>query len=98
MDTRGYDPSSITGMVAGGAHLIVFTTGRRTPSGSPIAPVIKVASNSEVFRSMGEHMDIDCGTIIEQGESIASLGVRIFQDILSVANGNLTKAEILKHG
>lgn len=96
MDTPGYDPSSITAMVAGGAHVIVFTTGRGTPIGSPIAPVIKVASNSDMFRRMEEHMDIDCGAITEQGESTASLGARIFQEILNVANGNLTKAEILE--
>jgi altronate dehydratase large subunit len=93
MDTPGNDPESVTGMVAGGAQVVVFTTGRGTPAGCPIAPVIKVASNSAMYRSMAGDLDLDAGTIIEQGESLAGVGQRIFDQIIAVANGQQTAAE-----
>lgn len=93
MNTPGNDPESVTGMVAGGAQLVVFTTGRGTPTGCPIAPVIKVASNSVMYRSMSEDMDIDAGTILEQGEPIPSVGRRIFDEVIAVANGKKPAAE-----
>jgi altronate dehydratase large subunit len=97
MDTPGYDPSSISGMVAGGAHLVVFTTGRGSPVGAPVAPVIKVASNSEIARRFKEHIDIDAGTILGGEQSVASVGTRIFAQIVSIAGGRLTKAEECGH-
>ena len=65
MDTPGNDPESVTGMVAGGAQVVVFTTGRGTPVGCPIAPVIKVASNSAMYRRLQDDTDIDAGTMLE---------------------------------
>lgn len=96
MDTPGHDIEQLTGMVAGGAQIVLFTTGRGTPTGSPIAPVIKIASNSSMFQSMNENMDIDTGTIIDGKETIDEVGMKILEEIQQVASGKLTKAEILK--
>ncbi|MBQ0140201.1 MAG: UxaA family hydrolase [Kurthia sp.] len=96
MDTPGHDIEQLTGMVAGGAQLVLFTTGRGTPTGSPIAPVIKITTNSPIYKKMKENMDLNAGTIIEGSESIADVGNRIVDEIAKVASGKLTKAEILK--
>lgn len=98
MDTPGYDPASVTAMVAGGAQVVVFTTGRGSPAGSPIAPVIKVSSNSDACQRIGaEHIDVDCGGILEGRETIADMGQCIFREVIAVVNGALTKAEISGH-
>lgn len=93
MDTPGNDPESVTGMVAGGAQLVVFTTGRGTPAGCPIAPVIKVATNTAMATALADDMDLNAGTIITAGEPLASAGDRIFAEIIAVASGKLTAAE-----
>lgn len=97
MDTPGHDVESVTGMVAGGAQIVVFTTGRGTPAGCAIAPVIKVTGNSRTFQMMEENIDLNAGTIIEGTESIEKVGRRIFDLMLAVAGGKLTKAELLGH-
>jgi altronate dehydratase large subunit len=94
MDTPGNDPESVTAMVAGGAQIVVFTTGRGTPAGCPIAPVIKVATNSAMYRHLSDDMDLDAGTIVEAGEPLGSVGCRIFDEIVAVANGQQTAAEV----
>ncbi|MFC5448635.1 UxaA family hydrolase [Paenibacillus aestuarii] len=96
MDTPGHDIEQLTGMVAGGAQIVLFTTGRGTPTGSPIAPVIKIATNTPIFQKMSENIDMNAGTIIDGVETIHAVGERIFDEIASVASGKLTKAEILK--
>ncbi|UFJ41388.1 UxaA family hydrolase [Brevibacillus humidisoli] len=96
MDTPGHDIEQLTGMVAGGAQIVLFTTGRGTPTGSPIAPVIKIATNTTIYEKMGDNIDVNAGTIIEGKESIESVGQRIFDEIEQVCSGKLTKAEILK--
>jgi altronate dehydratase large subunit len=93
MDTPGSDIFSVTGMVAGGAQIIVFTTGRGTPVGFPIAPVIKIASNSELFEMMNEDMDMNAGQILE-GLSVEDAGAGLIDVLKNVANGEMTKAEI----
>jgi altronate dehydratase large subunit len=93
MDTPGNDPESVTGMVAGGAQLVVFTTGRGSPAGCPIAPVIKVATNTAMARAMADDMDLNAGTVITDREPLASVGERIFGEILAAASGKLTAAE-----
>jgi altronate dehydratase large subunit len=93
MDTPGSDIFSVTGMVAGGAQIIVFTTGRGTPVGFPIAPVIKIASNSELFEMMNEDMDMNAGRILE-GLSIEEAGAGLIDVLKNVANGEMTKAEV----
>lgn len=93
MDTAGQDAESVTGMVAGGAQIVVFTTGRGSPVGCPIAPVLKVASNSAMYRRLCDDMDINAGTIVETGESVQDVGRRIFEAILTVAGGAPAAAE-----
>lgn len=97
MDTPGNDPESVTAMVAGGAQVVVFTTGRGSPTGCPIAPVIKVASNTAMYRRLRDDMDIDAGVIISAGESLTSVGQCIFDEIVAVADGKRTAAEAWGH-
>jgi len=97
MDGPAHDVVSDTGMIAAGAQVIVFTTGRGTPLGSPIAPVIKVSSNSTVYHRMKDNIDINAGVILDGKESVQSVGELIFKEIIEVASGKLTKAEILGH-
>jgi Altronate dehydratase len=86
----------LTGMVAGGAQVVLFTSGRGTPTGSPIAPVIKIATNSHMFSRMGDNMDFNAGTVIEGTETIEEVGGRLYEELLAVCSGKLTRAEILK--
>jgi altronate dehydratase large subunit len=97
MDTPGEDIDSITGMVAGGAQLIVFTTGRGTPTGCPIAPVIKITGNPQTFQNMEENIDINGGKVIQGECALDDLGEEIFNKIISVSNGEQTKSEKLGH-
>lgn len=95
MDTPGQDVESITGMIAGGAQLIAFTTGQGTPVGSAIAPVIKITGNPRTYRTMRENIDINAGTVIDGEETIEQVGKRIFNEIIRVASGKRTIAERL---
>ncbi len=96
MDTPGHDIEQLTGMVAGGAQIVLFTTGRGTPTGSPIAPTIKISTNSSIYKKMSENIDLNAGSIIEGDETVDQVGERIFSEIVNVSCGKLTKAEILK--
>jgi altronate dehydratase large subunit len=93
MDAPGYDTESMTGVAAGGAQLMVFTTGRGNPLGYPIVPVIKVASTSRLYGKMEDDMDINAGRILE-GSSLADVSDEIISLITKVLSGELTKAEI----
>lgn len=95
MDTPGHDVESVTGMIAGGAQLIAFTTGLGTPVGSAIVPVIKITGNPRTYRNMKENIDINAGTVIDGKETIEEVGKRIFKEIIKVASGKQTKAESL---
>jgi altronate dehydratase large subunit len=97
MDTPGNDPCSVTGLVAAGAQIVVFTTGRGNPMGHAIAPVIKVTGNAKTFVAMGEDMDINASTIISGEETVAQVGARIYELTLRVASGEPAAAEILGH-
>lgn len=93
MDTPGYDISSVTSMVAGGATLVVFTTGRGTPTGHALAPVIKVTGNRETAVRMADNMDIDVSGILEGDITISEAGQKILEEVVAVASGKTTKAE-----
>lgn len=97
MDTPGEDIDSITGMVAGGAQIVVFTTGRGTPTGCPIAPVIKITGNTNTYNKMKDNIDINAGKIITDGATLDDIGREIFDKIIEVSNGCLTKSEVLGH-
>ncbi|ABY95314.1 UxaA family hydrolase [Thermoanaerobacter sp. CM-CNRG TB177] len=97
MDTPGQDIESITGMTAGGAQVVIFTTGRGTPTGSPIAPVIKITANPDTYKKMEDNIDFNAGTIVQGDETIREAGERLFKEMIEVVNGKLTKAEVLKH-
>jgi len=92
MDTPGSDIFSITGMIAGGAQIVLFTTGRGSPAGSPIAPVVKVASNSRLFEGMPDDMDFDAGRIVD-GMSLPDCGAELVDFVRAVASGELTAPE-----
>jgi altronate hydrolase/galactarate dehydratase len=98
MDSPGYDPCSVTGQVATGANMIIFTTGRGSVSGFKPSPCIKMASNTDMYQRLIEDMDINCGDIIGGDVSIADKGEQIFQLILEIASGKETKSETLGFG
>ncbi len=93
MDTPGYDPVSMTGIVAGGANVLVFTTGRGSVFGCKPAPSIKVATNTPLYEHMIDDMDINAGVILA-GTPVEEVGRQIFEEILAVASGKKTKSEI----
>ena len=97
MDTPGHDAESVTGLIAGGTQIIAFTTGRGNPMGTPIAPVIKIATNSQMYSWMKDNMDLNAGEIITGKMSVEEMGEKIFKEVFKVAGGKLTKSEILGH-
>jgi len=98
MDTPGYDPVSVTGIIAGGASVVCFTTGRGSAFGAKPVPSIKLATNSEVFRRMRDDMDVDCGAVLEGERTLEETGREIFERILAVASGEKTASEELGYG
>jgi altronate hydrolase len=94
MDTPGFDPVSMTGLVAGGCNVAVFTTGRGSVYGCKPTPCLKVATNTPLYQWMEEDMDLNAGTILDGTETVQQVGLRIFQKILSVASGEKTKSEL----
>jgi altronate hydrolase len=97
MDTPGFDPPSVSGMVAGGANVVVFTTGRGSCYGCKPTPSIKVASNTPMFQRMSDDMDLNAGVILE-GHTVDAVGHLIFDEILAVASGKKTKSELHGYG
>ncbi len=92
MDTPGFDAVSVTGLVAGGSNVIVFTTGRGSCLGIKPVPTIKVATNTTMYDRMIDDMDLNAGKILE-GASVEEVGHEIFEKIVSVASGEKTKSE-----
>ncbi|WP_298704557.1 UxaA family hydrolase [uncultured Veillonella sp.] len=95
MDTPGNDPSSVAGMVAGGAQIIVFSTGRGTPTGNPISPVIKITGNKITYNNMKDNIDFDASPVIYGEKTLSQLGDELLEEVVEVANGKHTKAESL---
>ncbi|HEX3967176.1 MAG TPA: altronate dehydratase family protein [Edaphobacter sp.] len=98
MDSPGFDPVSATGQVAGGANVICFTTGRGSVFGCKPTPSLKIASNTTLYNRMSDDMDINCGTIVDGDESVEQAGQRIFEALLAMASGKLTRSEVLGFG
>jgi altronate hydrolase len=97
MNTPGYDPVSLTGLTAGGVNLIAFTTGRGSAIGNPVTPVIKIATNTPMYRRMTDNMDINAGRIMDGEATVEEVGKEIFDFVLEVASGRRTKAEQFGH-
>ena len=93
MDTAGYDISSVTSMVAGGCQVVIFTTGRGTPTGNAIVPVLKVTANGRTYQRMEDNMDVDLSPIVRGEKTYKEMGAELLHTIHEVANGKLTKAE-----
>jgi len=93
MDSPGYDPVSVTGQVAGGCNVVVFTTGRGSCFGFKPAPSIKIATNSTLYANQEPDMDINAGRVLD-GISLEDLGREIFEEIIAVASGKPSKSEI----
>jgi len=96
MDTPGYDPVSATGQVAGGANMIVFTTGRGSAYGCAPSPSLKLSTNTALWTRQEEDIDLNCGEIVDGSASVQELGERLFRMMLETASGSRTKSE--QHG
>jgi altronate hydrolase len=98
MDTPGYDPVSATGQVAGGANMIVFTTGRGSAYGCAPAPSLKLSTNTALWVRQEEDIDLNCGEIVDGGATVAGLGERLFRLMLDTASGAKSKSEVHGYG
>ncbi len=94
MDSPGREPEILTGLAAAGCNVIAFTTGRGAPQGFPFVPVVKITGNRVTWDKLRDHMDVDVSAVMEGKESLPEAGKRIFQEMLEVSSGKLTKAEI----
>lgn len=97
MDSPGHDGEVVTGMVGSGAQIILFSTGRGTPTGFPFVPVIKITGNEKTFQKMNENIDINVGRVISGNISLEEASDEVFDEVLKVASGKLTKSEIFGH-
>ena len=97
MDTPGLDVESVTGMVGGGAQVVLFTTGLGTPTGNPIAPVVKITGNARTAQTMADNTDVDVSGILTHAESFERAAARLFEEMCAVASGRPTAAERLGH-
>ena len=98
MQGPGYDQESTPGLVASGAQIVVFTTGRGTTIGNAIAPVVKLASNTTVYEQMSRDLDLSAGGVIDGTETIDQVGDRVLAHVQRVASGEIAaKAEETKH-
>ncbi len=98
MDAAGYDVLSVTAKVAGGCQLVIFTTGRGNPVGNPIAPVLKITANRDTFIKMEDNIDMDLSGALDGSATIEQLGREVLQEVLRIAGGKKTKAEIFGFG
>ena len=97
MDTPGLDVEAVTGMVGGGAQVVVFTTGLGTPTGNPIAPVIKITGNARTAKTMADNLDLDVSGVLDHREAMDAAADRLFAEVLAVCSGKEVAAERLGH-
>jgi len=97
MDSPGNDIECVSGMAASGVHVVCFTTGRGTPTGSAVVPVIKITANGRMYERMSDNMDVDVSPMLSGTMDLNEAGQLIWDEIQEVASGKLTKAEILGH-
>jgi altronate hydrolase len=97
MNTPGFDPVSVTGLVAGGCNIVAFTTGRGSAFGCAIAPTLKIATTTALFQRMAGDMDLDAGPVLEQGTP-DDIGVEIYRRLVGIASGDTTSSERLGLG
>ena len=97
MDTPGLDVESVTGMVGGGAQVVVFTTGLGTPTGNPVAPVIKITGNAQTAKRMGDNIDLDVSGVLTAAHSLDEEADRLFAEVVAVSSGKRVAAETLGH-
>src|SRR4029077_12920355 len=90
MDTPGLDVESVTGMVGGGAQVVVFTTGLGTPTGNPVAPVLKITGNARTASNMADNIDLDVSSVMSEEETLDAAADRLFDEVLDVASGRPT--------
>ena len=93
--TPGNDVEATTGKVASGATLILFTTGLGTPTGNPICPTIKLATNTQLSSRMSDIIDINCGSIIDEGKTLQQMGEEILAYCIRAASGEITPKAVL---
>lgn len=98
MNTPGYDPVSVTGLIAGGCTIVVFTTGRGSVIGSRPAPIIKVATNTEMYERMEEDMDVNAGRIVDGTAGLEDVGEELLEEIIAVASGRASVSEEMNLG
>jgi altronate dehydratase large subunit len=97
MDTPGLDVESVTGMVGGGAQVVLFTTGLGTPTGNPIAPVIKITANARTAETMADNIDVSVSGVLTEAETFDAAAARLFGELCAVASGRETATERLGH-
>lgn len=96
MDTPGNDIEQMVAMVAAGCQLVGFTTGRGTPTGSPVAPCLKISTNTDMYERLAGDIDVDAGTVLSRNRTLTEVGAEIYAALIDAANGRLTAAE--RHG
>jgi len=94
MVSPGREIEFLTGPVAGGAQIVIFTTGRGAPQGYPIAPVIKVCGNPRTSEKLSEHIDVDVSDVITENKTLEEAAEKLFEKLVKVASGEKTKAEV----